>query len=83
MKRTLKISSLLCVALPLTVQADCLSGDEVAQNSDVTLYEQVSYVNKQASAWQIAGKNPYTRHNGYQEAGIGINSGCSIIDNTL
>ncbi|WP_249516121.1 hypothetical protein, partial [Escherichia coli] len=25
MKRTLKISSLLCVALPLTVQADCLS----------------------------------------------------------
>lgn len=58
MKRTLKISSLLCVALPLTVQADCLSGDEVAQNSDVTLYEQVSYVNKQASAWQIAGKIP-------------------------
>lgn len=28
-------------------------------------------------------QNPYTRHNGYQEAGIGINSGCSIIDNTL
>ena len=83
MKRRLKISSLLCVALPLTLQADCLSGDEVAQNSDVTLYEQVSYVNKQASARQIAGKNPYTRHNGYQEAGIGINSGCSIIDNTL
>lgn len=57
MKRTLKISSLLCVALPLTVQADCLSGDEVAQNSDVTLYEQVSYVNKQASARRLQAKS--------------------------
>ncbi|STI68782.1 Uncharacterised protein [Escherichia coli] len=58
MKRTLKISSLLCVALPLTVQADCLSGDEVAQNSDVTLYEQVSYVNNRLRPGRLQAKIP-------------------------
>ncbi|RAU50201.1 hypothetical protein DBY68_009815 [Pseudocitrobacter sp. RIT415] len=83
MKRALNVHVLLFLALPLAAQADCLSGEDVAQNSDVTLYEQVSYINKQTSAWQIEGKNPYTRHNGYQEAGVGIRTGCSIIDNKL
>lgn len=83
MKHALKVYSLLLIALPFSLLADCLSGDEIAQNSDVTLFEQVSFVNKQTSVWQIEGKNPYTRNNGYQDAGIGISSGCSLIDNTL
>ena len=83
MKRTLKFSLLLCFTLPLGLQANCLSGAEVAKNSDMMLYDQFSYTNKQTSVWKIDGKNPYTRHNVYHEAGVGINSGCTIVDNTL
>jgi hypothetical protein len=83
MRYALRFYSLLLSFMPLSLQADCVSGAEVAQNSDVTLFEQISYVNKQPSAWQVGGENPYTRNNGYQAIGVGISSGCSIIDNVL
>lgn len=74
---------LLLLALAFDLRADCLSGADVAKNTDVTLFEQVSYVNKQASVWQIDGKNPYTENNGYNNFGISLSGGCSPIENVL
>ena len=44
MKRTLTGLTLMLAALPVSVFADCLSGSDVAKNTSVTLYEQVSVV---------------------------------------
>lgn len=83
MKYLHKASCLLLPIIPCSLLANCLSGEDVAQNSNVTLFEQLSYVNKQPSAWRIEDNNPYTRNNGYQNTGIGISSTCALIDNTL
>lgn len=83
MKRTLTGLTLVLSALPVSVFADCLSGNDVAKNTSVTLYEQVSAVKKQISDWRINGRNPYTRHNIYNDAGVNVSSRCSLIDNAL
>ncbi|MFK0372178.1 hypothetical protein [Enterobacter sichuanensis] len=83
MKRTLMGLTLALSALPVSVLADCLSGSDVAKNSTVTLYEQVSLVKKQISDWRIAGRNPYTRHNIYNDAGVNLTSRCAVVDNAL
>lgn len=44
MKRTLTGLTLVLSALPVSVFADCLSGNDAAKNTSVTLYEQVSAV---------------------------------------
>ena len=77
MKRTLTGLTLMLAALPVSVFADCLSGSDVAKNTSVTLYEQVSVVKKQISEWRINGRNPYTRHNIYNDAGVNVASRCS------
>ncbi|SFN24009.1 hypothetical protein SAMN05216516_10479 [Izhakiella capsodis] len=73
--------ALFCV--PLSSLAHCLSGDEVVQNARVTLFEQLSFVEKYPSTWQIDGRNPYTRSNLFNDAGVNIASNCSLIDNVL
>jgi len=83
MKRTLTGLTLMLAALPVSVFADCLSGSDVAKNTSVTLYEQVSVVKKQISEWRINGRNPYTRHNIYNDAGVNVASRCSLIEDTL
>ncbi|MDL4914587.1 MAG: hypothetical protein QRY16_12555 [Enterobacterales bacterium endosymbiont of Blomia tropicalis] len=83
MKLALLGLTLVLSASPLSLWADCLSGAEIAQNTTVTLFEQVSYANKQSSLWQIDGKNPYTRNNLFNDAGVNIASNCSLIDNVL
>lgn len=83
MKHTLKVSSLLLAVTPFCLLADCLSGAEVAQNSNVTLFGQSAFITKQTSVWRIDGQNPYTRNNSFQNTGIAISSGCAVIDNRL
>nr|WP_241659898.1 hypothetical protein [Enterobacter cloacae] len=83
MKRTLLGLTLALSALPVSALADCLSGSDFAKNSTVTLYEQVSLVKKQISDWRINGRNPYTRHNIYNDAGVNLTSKCAIVDNAL
>lgn len=81
MKRV--VAGLVLCAVSLSLRAGCFSGSEMAQNSTVTLFEQMSYQKKQTSPWQIAGKNPYTRNNLFNDAGISITSNCSLKDNVL
>jgi len=69
--------------MPLSVWADCLSGSDVAQNSTLTFFEQISTVSKQDSSWRIEGKNPYTRNNFFNDAGVNLDGRCSLIDNVL
>lgn len=83
MKCSLKGVALALSALPVSLFADCLSGADVAKNTSVTLYEQVSLVKKQISDWRINGRNPYTRHNAYNDAGVNVSSTCSLVENTL
>jgi len=83
MRTSLNSLPLLLLALSFDLWADCLSGAEVAKSTDVTLSEQVSYVNKQTSIWRIDGKNPYTENNTYNNIGISLTGGCSLIDNVL
>ncbi len=83
MRTSLKTLPLLLLTLPFDLWADCLSGADVAKSTDVTLFEQLSYVNKQTSVWQIDGKNPYTDNNGYNNFGLGLSGGCSLIENVL
>lgn len=83
MKRSLKGVALVLSILPVSLLADCLSSADVAKNTSVTLYEQVSVVKKQVSDWRINGRNPYTRHNAYNDAGVNVSSTCSLIDSAL
>ncbi|WMU75509.1 hypothetical protein OQ483_24430 (plasmid) [Enterobacter bugandensis] len=83
MKRVLARIALVLSCVPLSLLAACLSGTDVAQNATVTLFEQISYVKKQTSPWQINGKNPYTRNNVFNDVGINIASHCALIDNAL
>ncbi|SEK52098.1 hypothetical protein SAMN04487787_102214 [Kosakonia sacchari] len=83
MKYSLPLITLVFSALPTTLWADCLSGEEVAQNTDVVLYAQTSYVNKQPSIWQIGGNNPFSKSNIYNNFGINLKGDCAIIDNRL
>jgi hypothetical protein len=83
MKRVLARITLVLSCAPFSLLAECFSGTEVAQNATVTLFEQMSYVNKQTSPWQINGQNPYTRNNVFNDAGFNIASNCALIDNAL
>ncbi|WP_253379764.1 hypothetical protein [unidentified bacterial endosymbiont] len=83
MKQALARITLALSCAPFTLLADCLSGTDVAQNATVTLFEQMSYVKRQTSLWQIEGKNPYTRNHFFNDAGINIASNCALVDNVL
>jgi hypothetical protein len=83
MKRALARIILVLSWAPFSLLAECFSGTEVVQNATVTLFEQMSYVKKQTSPWQINGKDPYTRNNFFNDAGINIASNCALIDNVL
>ncbi|MEN3801200.1 hypothetical protein ABDZ32_11515 [Aeromonas veronii] len=83
MRYSLTLFTLLLSVLPFELQADCLSGIDVAQRTDVTLFEQISFINKKPSIWLIEDETPYTKNNFYNDMGIHIISGCSLIDNVL
>lgn len=63
--------------------ADCLAAGELRDNSELVLFAQASWVNKQDSVWQIEGQNPYTKNNVYNDLGVKFSSGCSLIDDRL
>ena len=65
------------------VHGHCLSGSELKDNMDITLTEQISYVNKEPSIWKIDGRNPYTTNNAYNDVALGIKGQCELIDNNL
>ncbi|WP_232374362.1 hypothetical protein [Kosakonia cowanii] len=64
-------------------QASCLSGDEVAANSETALMLQTSYITRTASPWRTAGESAYTPTNAFQDAGIKFSSKCAVIENRL
>lgn len=64
-------------------QASCLSGDEVAANSETALMLQTSYITRTASPWRTAGESAYTPTNVFQDAGIKFSSKCAVIENRL
>ncbi len=83
MRTSLNMIPLLLLMLSCDLWADCLTGADVAKSTDVTLFEQVSYVNRQALVWRINGKNPYTQNNTFNNLGLKLSGGCSVIDNKL
>ncbi|MCU3613991.1 hypothetical protein N8V88_13190, partial [Enterobacter hormaechei subsp. oharae] len=83
MRTSLNTIPLLLLMLSFDLWADCLTGADVAKSTDVTLFEQVSHVNRQALIWRINGKNPYTQNNTFNNLGLKLSGGCSVIDNKL
>ena len=75
MRTSLNTIPLLLLMLSFDLWADCLTGADVAKSTDVTLFEQVSYVNRQALVWRINGKNPYTQNNTFNNLGLKLSGG--------
>ncbi|WLI78611.1 hypothetical protein Q5705_08740 [Kosakonia sp. H02] len=69
--------------ISLSLQASCLSGDEINAHSDAALFFQSAYAKRAPSLWKISGENAYATDNVYSDAGIKLSSHCTVIENKL
>ncbi|CAI8925580.1 Lipoprotein [Kosakonia quasisacchari] len=79
----INLVTLSFILLPVSLNANCLSGSDIQKNADVTLSLQGSYTKKKPSIWNIEGKNAYVEDSINNSAGVKFSSGCSIIDERL
>lgn len=75
--------ALATIVIPLRLGAVSLPDSDAFGPTTVTLFEQVSFVNKQGSEWQINGKNPYTRNKVFNDAGVNVEGHCALVTDTL